>query len=69
MRLEPPVHGRFERGVGTFFGEDAHEGRPILVRFIWSGVTARAARWEQAFSLDRGVSWETNWVMHLERTE
>ena len=69
MRLEPPVHGRFERGVGTFFGEDAHEGRPILVRFIWSGVTARAARWEQAFSLDRGVFWETNWVMRLERTE
>jgi hypothetical protein len=68
MRLEPPVHGRIERGVGTFLGDDAHEGRPILVRFIWSGVTPHAARWEQAFSLDRGVTWETNWVMDLERT-
>ena len=38
-------------------------GRPILVRFTWSGVTTPTPRWEQAFSDDGGETWETNWVM------
>jgi hypothetical protein len=45
--LEPPVHGCFKDRVGTFFGDDALDGRPIRVRFIWSAITARSARWEQ----------------------
>jgi hypothetical protein len=55
--LEPPVHGCFKDGVGTFFGDDLLDGRPITVRFAWSAVTARSARWEQAFSPDGGASW------------
>lgn len=65
--LGPPVQGRFENGVGTFFGDDTLDGRPIVMRFIWSGITGDAAQWEQAFSPDRGVTWETNWVMQFER--
>jgi hypothetical protein len=65
--LGPPVQGRFEGGVGTFFGDDLLDGRPIVMRFIWSGITADAAQWEQAFSPDRGTTWETNWVMRFER--
>jgi hypothetical protein len=38
------------------------------VRFIWSDITGRSARWEQAFSTDGGESWETNWIMRFERT-
>ena len=26
-----------------------------------------SARWEQAFSVDRGRSWETNWYMDFRR--
>ena len=65
--LEPPVMGRFENGVGTFLGNDTHEGRPVLVRFIWSDITADTAHWQQAFSTDEGVSWETNWHMWMTR--
>lgn len=65
--LEPPVHGRFAAGVGTFTGADAVDGRPILVRFIWSEITARSARWDQAFSADAGVTWEANWTMRFAR--
>jgi hypothetical protein len=65
--LEPPVHGRFDDGVGRFVGDDSFEGRPIQVRFIWSNITADSARWEQAFSVDHGASWETNWVMTFTR--
>jgi hypothetical protein len=60
--LQPPVHGGFRDGRGEFYGEDVDEGRPILVRYIWSRDSA-APRWEQAFSLDRGRTWEDNWSM------
>lgn len=65
--LEPPVTGTFEKGVGTFHGKDVFGGRPIDVRFIWSGITPTSARWEQAFSDDGGKTWETNWVMSFTR--
>ena len=42
-----------------------YKGRPILVRFTWSGVTTPTPRWEQAFSDDGGRGWETNWVMEF----
>jgi hypothetical protein len=64
--LDPPVFGGFTGDVGVFEGDDAFEGRPIRVRFTWSGVATRAPRWEQAFSADGGATWETNWVMEFE---
>ncbi len=66
-RAVPPVYGRFARGVGTFYGDDECEGRPVKVRYLWSRVTESSARWEQAFSSDRGASWETNWIMDFTR--
>ena len=67
--LDPPVIGSFEGDVGVFEGEDTFEGRPILVRFIWSGVTTPTPRWEQAFSEDDGETWETNWIMDFTQAE
>jgi hypothetical protein len=61
--LDPPVFGTFSGDIGVFEGEDEFEGRPIRVRFIWSGTRTRTPRWEQAFSADDGETWETNWVM------
>jgi hypothetical protein len=66
--LQPPVFGRFEDGVGTFYGDDEHEGTPVYVRYIWSKITPTSARWEQAFSVDKGQNWETNWIMEFTRT-
>ena len=64
--LQPPVTGGFEHGVGTFLGPDAHEGKPVLVRYIWQ-VDPSTPRWEQAFSTDAGATWEINWVMEFSR--
>lgn len=65
--LDPPVHGTFDDGVGTFLGQATLNGKSIDVRFIWSGITGDRARWEQAFSDDGGKTWETNWTMSFER--
>ena len=66
-RLDVPVVGRFENGVGTFLANDVLDGRPITVRFLWSRVDADRLRWEQAFSPDDGATWETNWTMDFTR--
>lgn len=66
-RLCPPVVGRFVDGRGEFHGDDHDDGRPVRVRFIWSGITPTAAHWEQAFSIDDGKTWETNWTMDFTR--
>ena len=67
--LDPPVLGGFSEDTGVFEGDDTLDGRPIRVRFIWSGVTTPTPRWEQAFSEDGGVTWETNWIMDFTRAE
>lgn len=66
--LQRPVHGRFDGNVGYFYGDDEFIGKPIRIRYIWTDLGPRSARWEQAFSPDGGSTWETNWVMELTRT-
>lgn len=66
-KLGAPVKGCFDKGVGVFYGDDSHAGRAIRVRYLWSRITGNSARWEQAFSTDKGASWETNWFMDFAR--
>lgn len=61
--LGSPMVGRFEGATGLFFADDSFEGRPIRVRFRWTGCDTRSPRWEQAFSTDGGQTWEVNWTM------
>jgi hypothetical protein len=60
--LSPPVIGEFRDGRGVFFGQDTHDGRAILVRFVISRITADSWRFEQSFSDDGGETWEANWI-------
>ena len=66
-RLDTPVVGKFIDGIGTFYATDTFDGAPITVRFLWSRSSEDQLRWEQAFSADDGLSWETNWTMDFTR--
>ncbi|WP_329491814.1 hypothetical protein [Kitasatospora sp. NBC_01246] len=67
-RLDPPVVGAFTGDRGDFHGEDTYDGRPIRVHFTWYRLGPDAARWEQEFSGDGGLTWELNWIMDFART-
>jgi hypothetical protein len=65
--LDLPVIGQFVDDIGTFMATDTFNGKPIVVRFVWSDVSGQSPRWEQAYSPDNGQSWEVNWVMDFRR--
>ena len=66
-QLDVPMRGQFIDGLGTFYAQDTLDNQPIKVRFLWSMPSPDAPRWEQAFSLDEGATWETNWSMDFTR--
>jgi hypothetical protein len=62
-----PGAGEFKDGRGEFYDQENIGGKSILVRFSIWGITATTAQSEQAFSADRGRSWEVNWVNRYTR--
>ncbi len=59
------VTGKFENGIGTFFGEEPFNGKMAKLRFLWSDITDTSARWEQAYYDSLANKWETNWIMEF----
>jgi hypothetical protein len=57
-----PQVGQFADGTGEFFGQDSFDGRPVLIRFVWSRTSTASPHFEQSFSADGGRSWEVNWI-------
>jgi len=57
-----PMVGQFTNGRGEFYNQPIFEARAIYARFIWSGVNTDTPHFEQAFSVDGGKTWETNWI-------
>lgn len=60
--LGVPTIGEFRNGRGEFFDQESINGRTILVRNVWSDITADSCRFEQSFSEDGGKTWEVNWI-------
>jgi hypothetical protein len=60
--LSVPTVGEFRDGRGEFYDQEVFNGRMILVRNIWSSITADSCRFEQSFSDDGGKTWEVNWI-------
>ena len=64
-KLDPPVVGSFEQGIGHFFTKDQFRGQDILVVFRWDARDPLLPVWSQAFSDDNGINWEWNWYMYF----
>jgi hypothetical protein len=60
--MSQPMVGEFKHGRGDFYDQELFNGRAILVRFSFLGITSESGRDEQAFSLDGGRTWQTNWI-------
>jgi hypothetical protein len=57
-----PTIGEFRNGRGEFYDMEPIKGKTVLVRNVWSDMTANSCHFEQAFSEDGGKTWEVNWV-------
>jgi hypothetical protein len=62
-----PMVGGFENGRGEFYDQEMLGDRAIFVRFIFSDITQRTFKLEQAFSGDGGKTWEANWIASFEK--
>ena len=65
----PPQVGEFKNGRGEFYAQDTFKGRAILIRYVWSEITANSAHFEQSFSDDGGMTWEVNWISQMTRAK
>jgi hypothetical protein len=60
--LLQPMVGGFKEGVGTFVFMDEMEGKTVLVRNTWFGITSTTCRQEWALSTDGGRTWLPTWT-------
>ena len=68
-KLDVPMVGSFENNVGFFYAKDHYQDKPILVQFKWDVTNRKQPVWSQAFSVDRGETWEWNWHMHFSKED
>src|SRR5271168_3766268 len=66
-RWNTPLIGGFKNGRGELYDRETYNGRTILVRFVWSDITAGSHHVEQSYSDDGGKTWEPNFVADLTR--
>ncbi len=60
--LDPPVVGSFDNDIGHFFCKDTFNGKEIIMLFRWDMRDRSHPVWSQAFSPDKGKTWEWNWI-------
>ncbi|MDB5221476.1 MAG: hypothetical protein JWN83_143 [Chitinophagaceae bacterium] len=66
-KLDPPVVGSFDDTIAHFFTKDVFNGKEILVTFRWDIRDKENPIWSQAFSEDKGETWEWNWYMYFSK--
>jgi hypothetical protein len=59
--------GSFHDGVGELYATETYHGRQVLVRGVWSGITADAHDYTISYSDDGGRSWAPVFIAHKSR--
>lgn len=62
-----PLVGSFANGRGELFASDTVDGKAVLVRGVWSDITADAHRYEESYSRDGGATWTPAFIAKLTR--
>jgi hypothetical protein len=65
--IEAPTIGSFKDGRGELYGTETYKGRNVLVRGIWSDITAYSHHFEIYLSQDGGRTWVTAFKADLTR--
>src|SRR5258708_1019398 len=59
--------GSFKDGRGELLQQDTFKGRSILVRGVWSGITANTRSYTESYSDGGGKTWRPYLLTHLSR--
>jgi hypothetical protein len=62
-----PFVGEFKDGRAELFSQDTFNDKAILVRAVWSNITADAHRYEEFFSDDGGKTWRLSFTANKTR--
>jgi hypothetical protein len=65
--LNTPTVGEFKNGVGEFYDQESIHDKTIFVRKVYSNITPKSFRFEEAYSDNGGRSWEVNWIATFNR--
>ena len=65
--LGAPLVGSFRDGIGELFAQDTFHDKSILVRGLWSGITANEHHYEESYSNDGGKTWWPAFIATLTR--
>jgi hypothetical protein len=65
--LTTPLIGAFKDGRGELLAQDTVNGRSILVRGVWSGITPDSHHFEEDYSDDGGKTWAPAFIANLTR--
>jgi hypothetical protein len=67
VAFDPPMVGSFNGNIGKMYCKDEFKGQDIIVLFHWDKTDIDNPIWSQAFSIDKGKTWEWNWYMYASR--
>jgi hypothetical protein len=67
-KLQAPMSGEFAGGIGTFYDQDAVNGRAEFVRQRYFKTGPDSYRFDEAVSTDGGKTWSTDFRAALNRT-
>jgi hypothetical protein len=65
--LGTPMVGGFSNGRGEMFDQEVHNGRTVLMRAVWSDITANSQHFEESVSDDGGKNWSLYFVAAVTR--